>query len=62
MRNPFTKKNRHIDFKHSVAEWVQKIESLLGLHLMQFVDRKEIWVVDMYSGDGKAHTFRASPS
>jgi hypothetical protein len=60
-RNPFTKKNRHIDFKHSVVEWVQKIESLLRLHLMRFVDREEVWVVEMYSGDGKVHTFRASP-
>ncbi|MFZ3073412.1 MAG: hypothetical protein WA162_09230 [Thermodesulfobacteriota bacterium] len=62
-RNPFTQKNRHIDFKHSVAEWVQRIESLLRLHLMRFVDREEIWMVDMeYFVDGKVHAFRASPS
>jgi hypothetical protein len=61
--NPFTKKERHIDFKLSVAEWTQKIERLLQLHLMQFVDRQEIWVVDMaYSTDGKVHAFKASPS
>ncbi|MBI4378671.1 MAG: hypothetical protein HY578_06215 [Nitrospinae bacterium] len=58
--NPFTKKERHIDFKRSVAEWVQRIDRLLRLHLMRFVDREEIWVVDMeYSEDGKVHAFTA---
>ena len=61
--NPFTKKERHIDFKLSVAEWTRKIEQLLQLHLMQFVDRQEVWIVDMaYSVDGKVHAFKASPS
>ena len=61
--NPFTKKERHIDFKLSVAEWTQRIERLLQLHLIQFVDRPEIWVVDMaHSTDGKVHAFKAAPS
>ena len=60
--NPFTNKERHIDFKRSVAEWVQRIERLLRLHLMRFVDREEIWVVDMATSmDGKVHTFMATP-
>ena len=61
--NPFTDKERHIDFKRSVAEWVQKMERLLRLHLMRFVDREEIWVVHMaYPEDGKVHAFTAAPS
>lgn len=61
--NPFSKKERHIDFKLSVAEWTKRIEQLLQLHLMQFVDRPEIWIVDMaYSTDGKVHAIKASPS
>ena len=60
-RNPFTEKNRHIDFKYSVAEWVQKIESLLRMHFMRFVDREEMWVVDMYSGDGRVQVASMNP-
>jgi hypothetical protein len=61
--NPFTNKERYIDFKRSVAEWVQRIERLLRLHLMRFVDREEIWVVEMEtSTDGKVHAFTATPS
>ena len=61
--NPFTEKERHINFKLSVAEWVQRIECLLRLHLMQFVDREEIWVVYMtYAEDGRVHAIKASPS
>jgi hypothetical protein len=60
--NPFANKVRHIDFKRSVAEWVQRIERLLKLHRMRFVDREEIWVVDMAtSTDGKVHAFVATP-
>lgn len=61
--NPFTKKKRRIDFKLNVSEWTRKIEQLLQLHLMQFVNRPEVWIVDMaYSVDGKVHAFKASPS
>lgn len=59
--NPFTEKERHIDFKLSVVEWVSRIECLLRLHLMQFVDREEIWIVEMANAnDGKVHAFKAS--
>jgi hypothetical protein len=61
--NPFTMKEKHINFKRSVTEWVQRIDRLLRLHFMQFVDREEIWVVDMeYSADGKVHAFKVAPS
>ena len=59
--NPFTEKERHIDFKHSVAKWVSRIECLLKLHLIQFVDREEIWIVEMANTkDGRVHAFKAS--
>lgn len=59
--NPFTKKERHIDFVHPISEWVSRIEGLLKLHLMQFVDRDEIWVVEMENAnDGRVHAFKAS--
>ena len=59
--NPFTKKERHINFKISVSEWVSRLELLLKLHLMQFVDRDEIWVVEMENvNDGRVHAFKAS--
>jgi len=61
--NPFTNKERHIDFKRSVSDWAQRIERLLRLHLMRFVDRDEIWMVEMEtSPDKKVRAFIASPT
>jgi hypothetical protein len=61
--NPFTERERHVDFGISVEAWTAKIERLLSMHLLRFVDRDEIWVVVMHDpSDGKVHVSRASPS
>lgn len=60
--NPFTSKKRYIDFKRSVSEWSQRITRLLKLHLMRFVDRDEVWVVEMESDpDKKVRAFISAP-
>lgn len=60
--NPFTDKDRRIDFKRSVVEWVRRIEGLLKMHLMQFVDRDEIWVINMERPeDGKVYAITGAP-
>jgi len=61
--NPFTEKERHVDFKYTVVDWISRIQNLLKLHLIRFIDRDEIWMVTMHNPDtGKVHAFTANPT
>jgi hypothetical protein len=61
VRNPF-QSTAHIDFRISIADWIQRIQQLLGIHLVRFVDTPDLWVVNMSApGDGKVHVSLASP-
>jgi hypothetical protein len=60
--NPFSPDTRHINFGRTAAEWVQRIQRLLDLHLMHLVSSDDVWVIQMTSPeDGKVHAFPASP-
>lgn len=60
--NPFSPDARHINFGRTVAEWVQRIQRLLDMHLMHLAGSDDVWVIQMVSPeDGKVHAFPASP-
>jgi hypothetical protein len=60
--NPFSPDARHIDFGRTVAEWVQRIQRLLALHLMHVAGSENVWLIQMASPeDGRVHAFPASP-
>lgn len=60
--NPFSPDTRHINFGRTVAEWVQRVQRLLDLHLMHLAGSNDVWVIQMVSPeDGKVHAFPASP-
>ncbi len=61
IRNPF-QSTAPIDFRISIADWIVRIQQLLGIHLVRFVDTPDLWVVNMSApGDGKVHVSLASP-
>jgi len=61
--NPFTEKERHVDFKYTVADWISRIQNLLKLHLIRFIDRDEIWMVTMHNPEtGKVHAYTVNPN
>jgi len=60
--NPFSTDARQIDFGRTVAEWVERIQRLLDIHLMHVAGSAEVWVIQMVSPeDGKVHAFPAVP-
>jgi hypothetical protein len=61
IRNPF-QSAAPIDFRISIADWIVRIQQLLGIHLVRFVDTPDLWVVNLNTpGDGKVHVSLASP-
>lgn len=55
-KNPFASQTV-INFRLSVTEWVNKIETLLRFHRFQLVGVPYIWIGELYGiGDGKAHS------
>jgi hypothetical protein len=60
--NPYTEKEKKIHFKRPVSEWVARIDRLLRFHYIRMIDKKELWLVDMYyPPDQTVHTFVAPP-
>ena len=60
-RNPFEVQTT-INFRLSVSEWTNKIETLLRFHRFQLAGVPYIWVGELYGlNDGKAHVYIASP-
>ncbi len=58
--NPFKDAERVINFERSIAEWVQRIETLLEFHIVHFMDIKDVWLIQMdHPEDHKVHAFIA---
>lgn len=58
--NPFKQAERILNFEKSIAEWVQRIERLLALHLVRFANTQDVWLVQMdHPEDHKVHAFTA---
>jgi hypothetical protein len=63
IRNPFRQDSPVIDFRISIAEWVVRIQQLLALHLVRFVDSSDLWLVTMSSPEDRlVHVTLASPT
>ena len=60
--NPHRRDERRVDFGRSIADWIGRIELLLGLHRIRLIDQPEFLVVYLsYPEDGKAHVLTATP-
>lgn len=60
--NPFSPV-RTIDFRRSVADWVNRIERLLRLHQMKLAGTPQTWLAELSAqGDGRAHAYVAKPT
>lgn len=60
--NPYRHDRGVIDFGHSIAEWVHRVQTLLSTHYMRLVNNTSLWVVVMKNPiDGKVHVMRADP-
>ena len=59
--NPFGSKTA-INFRLPVVGWVDRIRTLLNIHLMHLAGTDTIWVVYMNGQDGKVQTFTAGPT
>jgi hypothetical protein len=59
-RNPFTIKPLTVNIGYSVPQWVSRIQTLLGLHVMHLVDGKK-WIVEV-PGEGQIHVLPAEPT
>lgn len=60
--NPFSKRERKIEFGRSVSQWTDRIEALVQLHSMRLVDTEEIWLVRLHDpSDGKVHALTLTP-
>lgn len=55
--NPYSLRERKIDFGVRVSEWIDKIQWLLDIHRVQLADSGDVWVVVMSDYDGKAHAY-----
>jgi hypothetical protein len=59
-RNPYSSQELRIDFVCSVEEWLNKIQILLKLHMVQLVDINVLWLVSMHEpSDGKVRAYTA---
>jgi hypothetical protein len=59
-RNPFTNKSLAVNIGYSVPQWVSRIQTLLGLHIMHLVDGKK-WIVEV-PGEGQIHVLPTEPT
>jgi len=57
-RNPFSAESPTVQIGYSVAQWVSRIQKLLGLHLVNLVNG-DIWVVQI-PNEGNVMAFPAS--
>ncbi|MFN4025502.1 MAG: hypothetical protein ACK4MQ_11775 [Hyphomonas sp.] len=59
--NPFKVAARVINFERSIAEWIGRVQRLLSVHLVRFVGKDEVWLVQMQAGpEGKVHAYTAT--
>jgi len=60
--NPYTEKDRIINFGHPVLHWIRKIHTLLRIHYVRMIGKQELWIVYMdYPLDGRVHIMAAAP-
>ncbi|MDP2857626.1 MAG: hypothetical protein Q8P50_06550 [Bacillota bacterium] len=60
--NPFRDGERRIDFGKPVAEWLERIQRLLAVHIMRLAGSTELWLVYMsYPPENNVHALVASP-
>lgn len=56
--NPYTPRERKVNFEIPVLEWVNKIQWLLDIHCIRLVDKQDVMVVVMHEEhDGKVHAY-----
>lgn len=54
--NPYKRTDHVIDFERSISEWVQRIQKLLGTHVIRFPGKGDVWLIQMANlQDGKVH-------
>jgi hypothetical protein len=58
--NPFKKKNPVTHLGFSIDQWIERIQTLLRMHLIQLLDGG-VWVIEIRSG-GAVHVFPGSPT
>ena len=60
-RNPFAPSDI-IDFRYNVAQWCERIERLLSMHLMRLAGTPQVWIARLNDpSDNKAHAAIAIP-
>lgn len=58
--NPYKSGPRVLDFKISIAEWLDRITALLNLHWVQLLGSEESWLIQMdHPEDHKVHAYKA---
>ena len=56
--NPFKAPKQVINFERSIAEWVERICTLLNEHWIQLYESEDVWFVQMIQPeDGKVHAY-----
>lgn len=56
--NPYTPRERKVDFERHISEWVDKIQWLLDVHYVRLAGNKDVIVVVMHDQpDGKVHAY-----
>jgi hypothetical protein len=58
MRNPFSTRNPMVTSRHTVGQWVQRIQNLLKSHMIRLVDRDRVWIVTI-PAQGEIHAAHA---
>ncbi len=62
-RNPFRTEPAVINFEKSLEQWVEQIQVLLNVHIMQLAGSEVIWLVSMKDPtDGNVRVAVAAPS
>lgn len=60
-RNPFAPQ-ASINFRITVLEWANRIETLLRFHFFHLAGLPQVWVGELRAADGMAHVYIASPT
>ncbi len=57
--NPYTPRERKINFEIPVLKWLEKIQSLLDIHSITLAGNTDVMLVVMQNEDGKVHSYYA---
>ena len=60
--NPYSPKEKKIDFEIPVLGWVEKIQWLLDIHCVQLTNSENVLLVFMQEHDGNVHVYDAGVS